>query len=79
MTDEFAQLSDSDSCSNDAPTFQLVSRKRAALMLDVSESFLEKQAQDGTGPPVYDIGGRVKYEVTELREWFRKHQRKKAA
>jgi hypothetical protein len=62
-----------------APTFQLVSRKRAAAMLDVSESFLEKQEQRGIGPPVYEIGGLVKYEVTELREWFRQHQRKKAA
>jgi hypothetical protein len=65
--------------ANDTPTFQLVSRKRAALMLDVSESFLEKQEKDGIGPPIYDIGDRVKYEVTELREWFRGHQRKRAA
>ena len=73
MTDEPIEA------ANDTPIFQLVSRKRAALMLDVSESFLEKQEQDGVGPPIYDIGGRVKYEVTELREWFRKHERKKAA
>lgn len=51
-------------------TIELVRRKRAAQLCDISESFFRKLESHGQGPPRIQIGRSVRYSLDDLRAWI---------
>lgn len=43
--------------------------KKAAELLGVSKSFLDKARMDGSGPPYAKIGAAVRYHIPTVRVW----------
>jgi predicted DNA-binding transcriptional regulator AlpA len=55
---------------------ELLTTDRAAQMLGVSTSFLNKARLTGDGPPFVKIGARIVYDPADLAAWIeaRKHR-----
>jgi len=48
----------------------LIDRKRAAELLGVKTGWLDRARAAGQGPAHYEIGGFVRYSVSDLQDWL---------
>lgn len=49
---------------------ELISRKECAALLNVSYRTLEEWIRDGSAPPHYRIGMRLKFKKKEVNDWI---------
>jgi len=53
----------------------LIDRKRAAELIGVSVTWLDRRRPRGEGPPYYEIGGVVRYDVADIQAWLSTHRK----
>jgi predicted DNA-binding transcriptional regulator AlpA len=72
-----AQLGQGPTPSRLGPTqtARLLKPKEAALLLNVSTSFLAKARMRGDGPPFIKVGRAVRYSEAALTQWMKSRNR----